>query len=356
MDIWNYMLPLSGLLAGILLGYVARRNFFCTLSALESHWYGNNSTGLRTWVLAAICAAFFTQILIYFDMVDISQSFYLTPNFSWLGAIIGGLSFGFGMAFVGTCGFGALVRLGGGSLKSFIALLILGITALSAQRGLLGFSRAGFTDNFQLGLFGAENQSIPEIVNKFSGLDISLFTTLILLAIPLHWVLKDARFRTEIKGYVTAVTIGMICAFGWYVTSHASQVSFENVQIESMSFVTPVGDTLFQFATFTGVGPDYGVGLIFGVVIGATIAARSADNVTWEACDDARELGRHLLGAAMMGFGGVLALGCTIGQGISAASLLTISAPITMLSIGLGAKMGLAWLLEGSIKPAFSFR
>lgn len=356
MDVIEYILPISGLLAGILLGYVARRNFFCTLSSLESHWYGNNSNGLRTWVLAATFAAIFTQCLIYFELVEISESFYLTPQFGWLSAIIGGFLFGLGMAFVGTCGFGALVRLGGGSLKSFVTLLVLGITAISTQKGLLSLSRVSFFDNFQTDLFGAEHQSIPEVVNQLIDIDLSGLVILTLVILPLIWVLKDAKFRSEKKGFVTAITVGAVCAFGWYATSSVAQNSFDIIQIESASFVAPLGDTIFEFAFFTGAGPDYGVGLVIGVIIGATIAASSTDNVTWEACDDARELGRHLIGAVLMGFGGVLAAGCTIGQGVSAASLLAISVPITMLSIGFGAKMGLGWLLEGSVRSAFSWR
>ena len=94
-------------------------------------------------------------------------------------------------------------------------------------------------------------------------------------------------------------------------------------------------------------------GMVVGTILGAAIAANSADDVRWEACDDARELSRHIAGAAMMGFGGVLALGCTIGQGVSAASLLAVSVPVSMLSIIFGARLGLAWLLEGSIVSAF---
>ena len=107
-----------------------------------------------------------------------------------------------------------------------------------------------------------------------------------------------------------------------------------------------------QIITVTGLLPDYGVGLVVGVFIGAASAAFLADDVRWEACDDARELGRHLLGAFLMGTGGVFAMGCTIGQGVSAFSLLAISAPIVVLSIAFGARIGLGLLVEGS---AFSF-
>jgi hypothetical protein len=149
------------------------------------------------------------------------------------------------------------------------------------------------------------------------------------------------------------VTIGLVIAFGWLATVMVSQRAFVPVQIEAGSFVAPVGDLLLQLITFTGSLPDYGVGLIVGTLIGAALGAWHKKDTRWEACDDARELGRHLAGGVMMGVGGVFALGCTVGQGISAFSTLALSAPIVIASIALGARMGLAWLLEGSALAPF---
>ncbi len=348
-----FLLPLSGLLAGVVLGFTARRNFFCTLSALEQYWYANNSTGVRTWVFAATIAAIFTQILVVFGLFEPASSFYLTTSFGWLGAIVGGLCFGFGMALIGTCGFGALVRLGGGSLKSLMAVLVLGITALSATRGLLALGRVNFFDPVSLDLSFATSQSIPDIASALVGADLKIVVTVILIAIPLFWVFRDRQYRKNYQAMFTAVIIGAVIAFGWFVTTQFAASSFDPVQVESASFVTPVGELILQFSAFTGAGPDYGIGMVVGTILGAAIAANSADDVRWEACDDARELSRHIAGAAMMGFGGVLALGCTIGQGVSAASLLAVSVPVSMLSIIFGARLGLAWLLEGSIVSAF---
>lgn len=348
-----FLLPFAGLMAGILLGYFARRNFFCTLSSLEQYWYGDNSNGVRSWVLAAALALAFTQILMAFGLVDTSRSFYLTPNFGWLGAVVGGFCFGIGMALVGTCGFGALVRLGSGSLKSLIAVMVIGLTALSTQRGLLGNLRVGFFDHFTLDLSFANNQSLPSLVETVTGTDLTIPIAASLVFGALWWVFYDRDYRKKTSSIITATVIAAVVTFGWLVTSNVAQTSFDPVQIESASFVMPLGDILLKFAVFTGSGPDYGIGLMFGTIIGAAIAAHSTDDIRWEACDDARELSRHILGAALMGFGGVLALGCTIGQGISAASLMAVSVPVSMLSIIFGARLGLAWLVEGSVMHAF---
>ncbi|MFK5980271.1 MAG: YeeE/YedE family protein [Rhizobiaceae bacterium] len=353
MDVNGFLLPFSGLMAGTLLGYFARRNFFCTLSSLEQYWFANNSTGVRSWVLATALALAFTQILSGLGVVDVSRSFYLTPTFGWLGAIVGGFCFGVGMALVGTCGFGALVRLGSGSLKSLIAVLIIGLTALSTQRGLLGNLRVGFFDRFILDLTFANSQSIPSLIESVTGIDFTIAITVVLVSGALWWVFSDKEFRQRTSLIITAAVIAFVVTFGWLVTSNVARTSFDPVQIESASFVMPLGDIILQFAAFTGAGPDYGIGLMFGTIIGAAIAARSTDDIRWEACDDARELSRHILGAILMGFGGVLALGCTIGQGISAASLLAASVPVSMISIVFGARLGLAWLVEGSVMHAF---
>lgn len=356
MEITSFLLPLAGLISGIILGYIARRNFFCTLSSLEQHWYAGNSNGIRTWALAALCAMVMTQTLVFSGIFEPSDSFYLTPQFGWISAIIGGLCFGFGMAMIGTCGYGALVRLGGGSLKSLMAVLVIGLTALSTQRGLLAYGREGINQNTQIDLSFAGDQSLTSIASTLVGTDISFVVIAMIAIISGIWIFKDKQFRQYRAGHVSAGIIGLVIASGWIITSLISDASFDPVQIESASFVAPISDTIMQFGVVTGIGPDYGVGMVLGTIAGSAIAAKQADDIRWEACDDARELSRHIIGAAMMGFGGVLALGCTIGQGVSAASLLAVSVPVTMTSIVIGSKMGLSYLLEGSLFSALKFR
>lgn len=353
MELSVFGLPLAGLISGTVLGFVARKNFFCTLSSLEQHWYAGNSSGVRTWALAVVVAIVLTQFSVFAGVFDPKLSIYLTPNFGWLGAIIGGLCFGFGMALVGTCGYGALVRLGGGSLKSLMAVLVLGLAALSTQRGVLAISRTEIFDRAQIDFSFAGDQSITSVLSSLVGADISIPVIAVIVAALLFWIFRERAYRSNRSGMFTGLIVGSVISAGWWITSYFSRQSFEPVQVESASFVAPISDTIMQFGVVTGLGPDYGVGMIVGVVLGSAIAARIADSVHWEACDDARELSRHIIGASLMGFGGVLALGCTIGQGISAASLLAVSVPLSMGSIIIGARMGLAWLLEGSVTAPF---
>jgi hypothetical protein len=349
-----WLLPLAGLAAGFLLGFVARHQHFCTMSALERYWYAGDGKGLRTWVLAAAVALVLTQALAFAGIIDIRSSFYLMPSFAWTGAILGGLAFGFGMALVGTCGFGALVRLGGGSLRSFVVLVVLGISALAAQRGLIAHARVKIVDELALDLSFAGDQSLGSIASAIAGFDLHLPVVVVAAAALFWWVFRSRSYWREYGAIATGGTIGAIIAFGWAITSLASRHAFEPVQIEAGSFVVPVADTLLQVVTYTGELPDYGVGLVVGVVAGAAFCALLRHDVRWEACDDARELSRHLLGGFLMGAGGVFAMGCTIGQGVTAVSVLAISAPVVMVSIAIGARMGLAYLIEGS--PLAGFR
>lgn len=349
----GWLLPIAGGLAGIVIGAAARYDRFCTLAAFERFWYANDSSGLRTWMLAATVAIIATQALSLSGLVDLRQSFYLDPAFGWTGAIIGGVAFGFGMALVGTCGFGALVRLGGGSLRSLVVLLVLGLSALAAQRGLIAQGRVVVVDNLAADLSFAGDQSLGSLATALLGFDASLLTAVVVVALLLAWVFSAPGYRRRFSNILTATIIGCTIAFGWLATSWAAQHAFEPVQIEAGSFVVPVGDTIIQFVAFTGVLPDYGVGLVIGVALGAALVAWRRHDVRWEACDDARELGRHIVGAFLMGTGGVFAMGCTIGQGVTAASALAVSAPLVMLSIALGARLGLSYLLEGSLWSVF---
>jgi uncharacterized protein len=349
MDDVGWLLPIAGGIVGIVIGAAARLYRFCTLAALERYWYVGDATGVRTWVLAAAVALIATQAMIFAGLIDLTDSFYLDPAFGWTGAILGGLAFGFGMALVGTCGFGALVRLGGGSLRSLVVLIVLGLSALAAQRGLVAQGRVALVDDLAADLGFAGDQSLGSLASAVAGADLRLPVAVLVAGLLLAWVFASADYRRRLGHILTAAVIGCGIAAGWLITTWGRDHAYEPVQLEAGSFVVPVGDTLMQFITYTGVLPDYGVGLVVGVALGAALVAWRKHDVRWEACDDARELGRHIAGAFLMGVGGVFAMGCTIGQGVTAVSALALSAPLAMLSIAVGARLGLSYMLEGSI-------
>ena len=349
-------LPLVGAGAGVVLGFVARVNRFCTLSSLERYWYSGDGTGLRTWILASVVALLATQALDALDLIDLRSTHYLTPFLGLIGVIVGGVMFGLGMALVGTCAFGAVVRLGGGSLRSLVVLLVIGLAAISTQRGLAGQARVTFVDAWAIDLTAYGDQSMATLASAVLGFDATILVIAVLAGGALIWVFSDRRFLRRSGAILCGVSVGLVIAFGWWATSYFATVSFQPVQIEAGSFAVPVGDSILQVITYTGSGPDYGVGLVIGCITGAALGAWYRHDGRWEACDDARELSRHLAGGALMGVGAVLAMGCTIGQGLSGMSTLALSAPLAFASILLGARLGLSWLIEGSPWAAFGGR
>lgn len=347
-----WSLPFAGLVVGCAMGFAARRYHFCTMSALERHWYAGDSAGLRAWVLAAATALLLTQTMAFLGWIDISDSFYLTEPLPIAGAIIGGIMFGIGMALVGTCGFGAIIRLGGGNMRALVVLTGIALAALAAQRGLSGHVRVALFDPLSIDLRDVGGQSVGALLSNLTGYDLTFPLALLIAAAMFYWIFRERSFRRNRERLISGLVIGTCIAAGWFITSWYANRLFVPVQIEAGSFVTPLGDTMLQIITVTGALPDYGVGLVAGVLLGATLSAWRSNDMRWEACDDARELSRHLLGAFLMGTGGVFALGCTIGQGVSAVSVLALSAPIAMASIAFGARIGLNYLLEGT---AFGF-
>lgn len=340
-----WALPLAGLAVGAAVGFVARRNHFCTMSALERHWYAGDSNGLRSWALAAAVALLATQALIAVGAVDLSTSFYIASPLPIAGAIVGGLMFGFGMALVGTCGFGAVVRLGGGNLRALVVLTGMALAAIAAQRGVTAHFRVLAIEPLAIDL--GPDQALGSLVKSFTGTRLDFALALAIGGGMLAWIFSSTAFRADRGKIAAGLVIGLGIVAGWIVTHHYSQHLFVPVQLEAGSFVMPVGDLILQLITVTGSLPDYGVGLVVGVLAGAGLSAWMADDMRWEACDDARELSRHLLGAFLMGTGGVFAMGCTIGQGVSAFSLMALSAPVAIVSIAFGARMGLGYLVEG---------
>jgi hypothetical protein len=345
--------PVAGLAIGIALGFAARWGRFCTLSALERRWYGDDDSGIRGLMLAAAAAILGSQALHAAGLVDLGQSIYLAPSFSLFGVALGGLMFGFGMAMVGACGFSALIQLGGGSLRALVALSALGLTALATAGGVLAPLRLTIEGVGRVDMSFAGESSIGAALSALAGPDLRAATALLVGLGLAAWALASPAYRARRAEWIAALVVGLCVPAGWLATTFQRAEGFEPRMLEAISFVRPVGEFVLTAIAYTGVTPSFGAGVVAGVALGAGLAAWRRRDMRWEACDDARELGRHIGGAALMGFGGMLAMGCTIGQGLSAFSALAVTAPVVILCIAIGARLGLAWLIEGSIRHVF---
>lgn len=339
---FGVLAALAGLMAGIVLGLAARLGEFCTLGALESALYGADQRRLRLWGVVLAVAIFGTFLGSSLGVIDIGSSIYHQIAWNPLASIVGGLLFGYGMAMAGNCGFGALVRLGGGDLRSLVVVFVMGVFAFVALSGPLAPLR--------IALFAQENatgpQGIAYDVQAAIGA-VPLVTAAVLAAGFLIWALAYKGLRTSPRQVAWGVAAGLAVVWSYAATSWLAQQSFDSVQIEGLSFTAPLGRTLIWVMTSSAGGISFSVGTVCGVLMGALAGSLWRGLFRWEACEDPRELGRQISGAAMMGVGGVVALGCSVGQGVSAFATLAWSGPVTLAAIALGAMFGLRQLIGG---------
>lgn len=334
-----------GLVGGAVLGFAGRWSKFCTFGAIEDAVYGADWTRLRCWALAAAVAIGLSQTMAILGTVDLSLSIYLTREIGWLGALVGGLMFGFGMALVGTCSYGTLLRCGGGDLRAVVVLLVIGVSAYATMRGLTGMGRALLLERLQLDgdLFGG-----PGLATRRPAVVAAIIATagVAPLLVFAFWK-RDLIDRGRLLA--AGLAIGGAVAFGWWGTAVAHD-PFNPARLESFSFVAPLGETLVYLMTASGSRLGFMPGSVAGVLAGAFLAAWWSGELRWEAYDDAREMKRHLLGAVLMGTGGIAALGCTIGQGMTGVSTLSYASFLTVIAIFAGARAGLYWLVERGIR------
>lgn len=337
------LITLFGFGGGAVLGLAARLGRFCTLGAIEDYLYQHSDTRLRMWGLAIGVAGLSAFAAAGLGLFDIAANVYWITPWSPFASILGGLMFGYGMSLAGNCGFGALARLGGGDLRSFVIVLVMGIAAYVMMSGPLARLRVIATEATTPAL---ETQSYAQILAQMGGLPMAGAGLLVSGAIAIL-ALSSLGFLRDRKAVIWGALVGLAITSGWIGTSWVATHGFNVQPVQSHTFSAPLGETILFLMTASGGGLSFGVASVFGVLAGAFCGSLIKGHFRWEACEDPRELKRQILGAACMGFGAVLAFGCTVGQGISAFSVLSLSAPVTFAAIFAGAAIGLRQLITG---------
>ncbi len=353
----NSLVALCAFGLGIVFGAVVQRTNFCTMGAISDVVLMGNWNRFRAWMLAIAVALIGTQALHMAGTVDVAKSIYQTTNLGWAGAIVGGLMFGFGMTMAGGCGNRTVARIGAGNLKSVVVFMVMGMFAYMTLRGLIGPARVMFEElaNADLKSLGVKTQSMPDILAAITGAPAILLRWILLVVVSLGllWVcFKSRAFRSSARDIVAGTVIGLVVVGGWYITGVVGVDEFDPVRLESVTFVAPVGESLQYLMTFTGSKINFGIAAIGGVIMGSFVAALLAREFKFEAFAGTSDMIRHLVGAALMGTGGVLALGCTIGQGITGNSTLAVGSVLAFGAIVAGAVLGLKYLEEGSLRGA----
>ena len=355
------LVGLAGLAVGLAFGAVTRLTDFCALGALADMALYRDDRRLRSWLSAIAVAMLGTHALHVMGIIDIHRSVFLSPDLGWTGAVVGGLMFGYGTVMARGCGGRSLIRLAGGDLRALVTLVTLGVFAYMTLRGLTGVARVWLEDATTLTLAAEPygSQGLPELIAGAAGLDHVLMRS-VLVGLAglglLAYCLSGAGFRRSPRHLVAGLAIGVLVTAGWAATGWLGRDEFEPVALASLGFVRPIGDGLQYLMTFTGATVTFGVAAVGGTLAGGFLAALFPGGVRVRGFETAEEMTSHLLGGAMMGVGGVMALGCTIGQGVTGIATLSVGSIIALASILAGGalairRLGLDTADEG-LQPA----
>lgn len=343
-----WMQALGGFAIGAAAGFAVRHARLCTFGAIEDALMGGDSRRLRVFGLALGIAILGTQALILGGVLDPELVTYTPAALPLVAIMIGSVMFGIGMAMVGTCGFGSLVRLGTGDLRSLIVVLILGAAAYATLRGIFAGFRIEFLESLSLPMPDGTRAEIASLSSQFLGIDTRVVIAAILGAALCWLALRDPRLRRAPRLLSAGIVLGFLIVAGWVVTVSFVDDFAGPPRPQSLTFVSTVGKALYAGLLNVANFADFGVASVFGVIAGSWLAAWRAAELRWEAFDDDHEMRRHLGGGLLMGIGGILAGGCTIGQGLTAGSMLALSAPLAIGGMMIGARLGIAILVDGS--------
>ena len=340
-----HLVALLGFCVALVFGFVGNKTHFCTMGAISDVINMGSRARLGAWFLAVGIAVLGAQFLDLSGMVELGGTMYLSTNFLYLSYILGGLTFGVGMTLAAGCGQRNLVRVGGGNLKALVVVIVLGITAYMTMRGLLAIVRLDliYKADMDLQNLGMESQGVSQAVSAVTGISDgitlqSILAILIGLAF-IGYALKHSEFRTSFDNILAGVVIGVCVILAWYVTGYVGQDDFDPIDPQGLTFIGPTGNTLSYLMTFTGAEINFGIAVTFGMIVGSFIYAISSGNFRLETFSNQSEMVSHLIGAVLMGFGGVLSFGCTIGQGVTGISTLAIGSFLALGSIFFGSAL-----------------
>ncbi|WP_428569306.1 YeeE/YedE family protein [Ramlibacter sp.] len=334
-----------------LFGAIAQRTHFCTMGAVSDAVTMGDYTRLRQWAMAAGVAMLGFWLLAYAGLVDPAKTLYASSRWIWLSALVGGSLFGFGMVLASGCGSKTLVRIGGGNLKSVVVFVVLAISAFATLKGITAVARVATVDRVAVD-FGA-NASLSTAAAALTGLQPALGGLLVAVLLGgalVAWALRGPGFIT-FDNLLAGLGIGAIIAAVWWTTGHVGYLAEhpETLQetflatnsgrAEALSFVAPVAYTVDWLLFFSDKSKVLTVGIVsvVGVIAGSAAVALAMRSFRWEGFGGTEDLANHLVGAVLMGVGGVTAMGCTIGQGLSGLSTLSATSFVAVGAILLGA-------------------
>lgn len=335
-------------------GAIGQKTQFCTMGAIADVVNIGDWNRMRMWLLAIGVAILGSTALHSAGLIDLDKSIYRTPTFTWLSYLVGGTAFGVGMVLASGCGAKTLIRIGSGSLKSLVVFIVLGLVAYMTIRGVLAVFRVNVLEKAALTFPGG--QDLPAILTA-AGLAPNTALWLAALGVGgglTAFALMKRDFLTP-DNLLGGIGTGLAVVAAWYVSGHVGYlaedpdtlqeafIATNSGRMESLTFISPLAYTLdlMMLWSDTSRRMTFGIATVLGVIAGAAVSAGLTRSFRWQGFGNVADTGRHLVGAALMGFGGVTAMGCTVGQGISGFSTLALGAIATFLSIIAGAALTL---------------
>ena len=343
----------------LIMGAVANKTHFCTMGAV-SDWVNIGDSGrMRAWVFAMAVALLGVIALEAAGVINLSnETFpqYRSANFAWPRYAVGGLMFGIGMVLGSGCGNKTLVRVGSGNLKSLVVLLA-GMVASYLMLWSPLFEKAFLPwlqpATINLALHGMPTQHAGDVISGLlrqtpshtNNLALALMFALGLLI----FVFKSKDFRASFDNILGGAVVGLAIVAGWYLTGGPLGQSWKDyaematdipsrVQVQSYTFVSPMGDTVrYLLDPMKPSLINFGVVALAGVIAGSFIYAVATKNFRIEWFASFGDFVNHAVGGALMGAGGVLSMGCTVGQAITGMSTLAVGSMLTFIAIVAGA-------------------
>ncbi|WP_426345658.1 YeeE/YedE family protein [Alcaligenes sp. HNGD-HTN06] len=314
---------------GLLFGMSGQLSGFCFYRGLTERWSGRSGYKLQGFALALAVALAGTQLAAGSGLISLDKVLYLNPTFSWLLVPVGGVLFGMGMTLANGCGARALILLGQGNLRSFVVLLCLGIAAYMTLTGLLAPLR--------MNLAQVSSITLPTVTLPAGPVRSIVIALLVaaLIAFSLRPRLDGQRLNDLLAG----AFIGLLIVAGWLTTGWLGDDPFEPVPVSSLSFVAPIGESIQYAMISTGMSPRFTILMVAGVLAGSCLSALLRRRWKLEGFESPRHMLRAMTGGTLMGVGGVLALGCTIGQGLSGLSTLSATSLLAVLGIVIGSRL-----------------
>ena len=336
---------LAALVIGLIYGSVGLVSGFCMMSGLRGWWADGDGRLARTYALAMGVAIAASQLLAAAGLVDLGKSIYLQPSFSAPVMFLGGLLFGYGMVLSNGCGSRALVLLGRGNLRSFVVVIVLGIFAEMTLKGLIAPMRIAMVQASQATVSA---NSAPALLASIGlgAVPARMVAASVLSAVLIIFAFAHAPFRKAPGQIAAGLIVGLLVAGGWYATGYLGADDFNPVPVTSLTFIAPIADALQYVMLSTGSTLNFGIVTVFGVFAGSAVTAIATGRFQLEGYRSPQHMLRSAAGAALMGAGGVMAFGCSVGQGLTGLSTLSLSSFIAIAGIMLGTGAGLRGALR----------